>query len=430
MASSGDFPKRPKTSSFQFASTFQGEDALRTGEWVLSQDPKYEGQEARVRVERCDLEGGVFHGDYGLLLDESHKHYGVGATLPKPVDNTGKDLVLQYEVQVRGGANCGGAYVKMIRGAAGEDMSTLNNDSPYSIMFGPDKCFRDTDKVHFILQHQNPNTNEWEEKHFGNAPKIKDDGGFHVYTLHIKKDDSSFDLYIDTEMISSGSLLVDMKPPLVPPQEIDDPEDEQPEDWVSEAKIPDPSAVKPDDWDEDAPKKIVDEDAEMPEGWLEEEEEIVPDPSSTRPDDWDDEEDGDWEPTMIINKACDEAPGCGKWEKPLIANPAYKGKWSAPKIDNPDYKGEWKPRKIPNPAYFDIESTEPSHVDPITGIAVEIWTVDGGVWLDNFVIGHDIGDALSLAEQTWRPKFKAFEAVKAAEKKQKERERADKRRER
>lgn len=50
---------------------------------------------------------------------------------------------------------------------------------------------------------------------------------------------------------------------------------------------------------------------------------------------------------QIINKACDEAPGCGKWEKPLIANPAYKGKWSAPKMDNPDYKGEWHPRKAP-----------------------------------------------------------------------------------
>ncbi|CAN0382030.1 unnamed protein product, partial [Ectocarpus sp. 13 AM-2016] len=88
-------------------------------------------------------------------------------------------------------------------------------------------------QVHFILQHQNPITNEWEEKHFGNAPKVHSyDGGFHVYTLHIKKDDSTFDLYIDTEMISSGSLLADMKPPLVPPEEIDDPEDEQPEDWV------------------------------------------------------------------------------------------------------------------------------------------------------------------------------------------------------
>lgn len=68
----------------------QGEDALRAGEWVLSDDPKYEGQESRVRVEPCSLEGGRFAGDYGLLLSESHKHYAVGASLPKPVDNAGK----------------------------------------------------------------------------------------------------------------------------------------------------------------------------------------------------------------------------------------------------------------------------------------------------------------------------------------------------
>lgn len=62
---------------------------------------------------------------------------------------------------------------------------------------------------------------------------MKDDGGFHVYTLHIKTD-NTFDLYIDTEVVSSGSLLEDMKPPLVPPEEIDDPEDKQPDDWVTE----------------------------------------------------------------------------------------------------------------------------------------------------------------------------------------------------
>lgn len=47
-----------------------------------------------------------------------------------------------------------------------------------------------------------------------------------------------------------------------------------------------------------------------------------------------------------MNPACEVAPGCGKWEKPLIANPEYKGTWSAPMIENPDYKGEWHPRKI------------------------------------------------------------------------------------
>ena len=80
---------RPEAELFRI-STCQGEDALRTGEWVLSEDPKYQGQDSRVRVERCNLEGGIFQDDYGLLLDESHKHYAVGATLPKPFDNTGK----------------------------------------------------------------------------------------------------------------------------------------------------------------------------------------------------------------------------------------------------------------------------------------------------------------------------------------------------
>jgi hypothetical protein len=43
-------------------------------------------------------------------------------------------------------------------------MTSLNNDSPYSIMFGPDRC-GGTNKVHFILQHQSPVTGRWEEKH-------------------------------------------------------------------------------------------------------------------------------------------------------------------------------------------------------------------------------------------------------------------------
>lgn len=56
----------------------------------MSQDEKYADQASRVRVEPCDLEGVVFAADKGLLLDESHKHYAVGASLPKPFDNKGK----------------------------------------------------------------------------------------------------------------------------------------------------------------------------------------------------------------------------------------------------------------------------------------------------------------------------------------------------
>lgn len=50
--------------------------------------------------------------------------------------------------------------------------------------------------------------------------------------------------------------------------------------------------------------------------------------------------------------------------------------------------------------------------------------------MDNFVVGDDIGAALRLAEETWRPKFDAFEAIAAVEKKKKEQERARQRKER
>lgn len=56
-----------------------------------------------------------------------------------------------------------------------------------------------------------------------------------MYTLHVKPD-NTFDIYIDTESVSTGNLLEDFKPPVNPPTEIDDPEDEQPEDWVTEVR--------------------------------------------------------------------------------------------------------------------------------------------------------------------------------------------------
>lgn len=41
--------------------------------------------------------------------------------------------------------------VQMLRGEAGSDLRQLVDDSPYSIMFGPDKCFRDTNKVGLLV---------------------------------------------------------------------------------------------------------------------------------------------------------------------------------------------------------------------------------------------------------------------------------------
>lgn len=104
-----------------------------------------------------------------------------------------------------------------------------------------------------------------------------------------------------------------------------------------------------------------------PEGWLDDELEFVPDPNAEKPEDWsvlrlsqplcwfcclfitsacfsvcrDEEMDGEWEAPQVPNPACETAPGCGDWKRPMINNPQYKGKWKAPLIDNPNYQVRW-----------------------------------------------------------------------------------------
>ena len=56
-----------------------------------------------------------------------------------------------------------GAYIKLLQKDAAKKLQEFDNNLRYTIMFGPDRC-GSTDKVHFILQHQNPVTKQWEEK--------------------------------------------------------------------------------------------------------------------------------------------------------------------------------------------------------------------------------------------------------------------------
>ena len=73
---------------------------------------------------------------------------------------TEKDFVVQYEVKLTEGLSCGGAYIKLLKDEPTLDIATMDNESPYVVMFGPDAC-GDTNKVHFILRHQNPISGEW-----------------------------------------------------------------------------------------------------------------------------------------------------------------------------------------------------------------------------------------------------------------------------
>lgn len=391
-------------SDFVLLETFQGEDALSG--WAMSSKEKY----ARQPVSVSDPKINGFPDEKTLILELPHRYYGLAKSFATPLDVGDKPFVLQYEVKLDEPLTCGGAYLKVFQDGATSDPADFDNETPYIVMFGPDRCGA-TNKVHFILRHQNPVTGKWEEKHAKNVPAIKTDKKSHVYMLVIRPD-NSWDILIDGKSEAKGSLLETMEPPVNPPEYIDDPTDSKPADWVDEAKIPDPDARKPEDWDESAPATIPDMDATKPEGWLDDEHDMVADPEATQPEDWDQEQDGDWEAPQIANPKCDDAPGCGEWQRPNKPNPAYKGKWNAPLIDNPAYKGEWKPRQIKNPDYFVDE--HPARLPKMSAVAVEVWTTNGGIRMDNFLVGHDEAAALNYAKTTWKKKYDSELAAEEA----------------
>ncbi|KAK8658958.1 hypothetical protein V6N13_029177 [Hibiscus sabdariffa] len=363
--------------------------------WIVSNKDDYKGVWKHSKSEG--------HDDYGLLVSEKARKYAIVKQFDEAASLKDGTTVLQFETRLQSGLECGGAYLKYLRPQeAGWRPKEFDNDSPYSIMFGPDRCGT-TNKVHFIFKHKNPKNGEYVEHHLKHTPAVPSDKLTHVYTATLKRD-KEVRIMIDGQEKKKASFLSanDFDPPLIPPKTIPDPDDKKPEGWDDRARIPDPNAVKPDVWDDDAPMEIEDLEAVKPEGWLDDEPDEIDDPEATKPEDWDDEEDGVWEPPKMFNPKCETAPGCGEWKRPMKSNPAYKGKWSPPLIDNPNYKGIWKAREIPNPNYFEIGKPD---FEPIAGIGIEIWTMQEGILFDNILIAKSENVAKSYRETKWKPKF-------------------------
>lgn len=303
--------------------------------------------------------------DYALIVKDSAKHHAVSVKLDKTYVFMDKPFVLQFDLKFQEGQECGGGYVKVLSADKSRDLSQFNDQTPYTIMFGPDKCGQ-TSKLHFIFRHKNPINGEYEEK----AAKIEseeitkniNDKKTHLYTLLLKPN-NDFEVLIDKKLIHSGSLLTDVNPPVNPPKEIRDPNAKKPTDWDDRKEIPDPSDVKPETWVDE--KFITDNDA-------------------TRPDDWDDEVDGDW-------------------EAPKVDNPAYKGEWKPNMIPNPEYSGVWKHPMIANPNYFEDKS--PFRMTPVDALGIELWTMSKGIAFDNFIITDHKFVADKLADDTWTLKL-------------------------
>merc|ERR1719470_480327 len=307
---------------------------------------------------------GKFYGDKdkdkGLQTSEDAKFYQVSSKIEKPFSNEGKTLVLQFSVKHEQNIDCGGGYIKLF--PADVDPKTMNGDSPYHIMFGPDICGPGTKKVHVIFTYKKKNLLTKKDI------RCKDDEMTHLYTL-ILNHDNTYEVRIDGEKVESGELEADWD--FLAPKKIKDPEAKKPDDWVDNAKMDDPEDKKPEDWDKP---------------------ELIPDPEAKKPEDWDDEEDGDWEP-------------------PMINNPEYKGEWKPKQIDNPAYKGEWVHPEIDNPEYVADDSLY--KFDNIGLIGFEIWQVKSGTIFDNILVSDSVAEAEEFAKQT-------FEVTKVDEKKMKD----------
>mmetsp|Transcript_21442 Transcript_21442/g.49989 ORF Transcript_21442/g.49989 Transcript_21442/m.49989 type:complete len:603 (-) Transcript_21442:629-2437(-) len=365
--------------------------------WTHSTNEVYSGKFA---AEGYTVDG--IPGDVGLTMPKKAHRYGISRRLDTPVVAGTTPLVVQYEVSLKGGLECGGAYMKLLDVGSDFDGAILEEPTPYSIMFGPDKC-ANAGKIHFIFNFKNPITGEVVQHHLKKGPPMPPTAESvpqtHLYRFALLAS-NKLELSIDDAKPSSYSLLEDFEPPVNPLKQIDDPTDTKPAEWVDDEMIADPAAFKPEEWDENAPYEIADPAVTKPEDWHDDAPAMVAAPSATKPNDWDDEEDGEWEAPLVANPLCSN-PGCGLWNAPKIPNPDYRGKWNAPMVENPAYKGDFKPQQIDNPAFF--EDLNPgASLGQIGAVGFELWTMDEGTLFDNILIAQSLEVAMDFSDKTWK----------------------------
>jgi len=360
-------------------------DSTWESRWVKSSWKKSDGMNGDFLWTAGRFFGDDEEEDKGIKTTPDAKFFGIAAPFSEEmVSNEGKDLVVQYSVKHEQGIDCGGGYLKLLPASSGpksNELKDYDNETPYSIMFGPDICGGNR-RVHVILEHDGAN------HLIGKSISPPTDQLTHLFTL-ILKADNTYSVLIDNVEKESGSLADDWE--MLPPKKIKDPEASKPDDWVDEEMIEDADDVKPDGYD-DIPEKI-------------------PDPDASKPEDWDDEDDGEW-------------------EAPLVSNPDYQGPWSPKLIKNPDYKGPWVHPEIDNPEYAPNDKL---YVHPnLKYVGFELWQVKSGTIFDNILVTDDIEYARKFAEDTTlkmmkieKEKYEAFQEAEA-EKAREEREEFEK----
>lgn len=78
------------------------------------------------------------------MLKSQARHAAISTLLDKPFYFEDKPLIVHYEVNFQEGQECGGAYLKLLTlDEEHKDLKQFHDKTPYTIMFGPDKCGND-----------------------------------------------------------------------------------------------------------------------------------------------------------------------------------------------------------------------------------------------------------------------------------------------
>lgn len=67
----------------------------------------------------------ILRNDLGLVLKSKAKHAAVASRLVKPFVFADKPFIVQYEVQLQDGQECGGSYIKLL--SSGPETTELNS---------------------------------------------------------------------------------------------------------------------------------------------------------------------------------------------------------------------------------------------------------------------------------------------------------------
>ena len=135
-----------------FAEHFDDFDEAKK-RWIISRAQKEEQDNVFKYNGHWDFdlpERPIFQNDRGLILRSKAKHAAISAKLNRRFEFNNKPLYVQYEVNFQNGMDCGGAYIKLLSYSKDLDLNNFHDKTPYTIMFGPDKCGNDI-KVGFSI---------------------------------------------------------------------------------------------------------------------------------------------------------------------------------------------------------------------------------------------------------------------------------------